>query len=62
MSDVIYVAALIAFFVICALYVHFCDSIIGQGDLPSSGRDGDPDAEEATAITALGTSQKEVTV
>ena len=29
MSDVIFIAATIVFFVLCALYVHWCDRIIG---------------------------------
>ncbi|HEY0519078.1 MAG TPA: hypothetical protein VGC84_06260 [Ilumatobacteraceae bacterium] len=32
MSDLIFVAATIAFFAICALYVRWCDSIIGVDD------------------------------
>ena len=32
MSDVIFIAATIVFFAICALYVHWCDKIIGPDD------------------------------
>ena len=37
MSDVIFIVATIVFFAICALYVHWCDTIIGPDDfrLPS---------------------------
>lgn len=37
MSDVIFIAATIVFFAICALYVHWCDKIIGPDDFPASG-------------------------
>ena len=32
MSDVIFISALIAFFVLCALYVNLCDHMIGTDD------------------------------
>lgn len=37
MSDVIFIAATIVFFAICALYVHWCDKIIGPDDFPATG-------------------------
>ena len=37
MSDVIFIAATIFFFAICALYVRWCDKIIGPDDFPASG-------------------------
>ena len=43
MSDVIFIAATIAFFAICALYVHWCDEIIGPDDFRSTS-----DATSAT--------------
>ena len=36
MSDVIFVAATIVFFAVCALYVHWCDKIIGPDDFRST--------------------------
>jgi len=41
MSDVIFVAATIVFFAICALYVHWCDKIIGPDDFRSTSEAGD---------------------
>jgi hypothetical protein len=32
MSDFIFIAATFVFFAICALYVHWCDKIIGPDD------------------------------
>jgi hypothetical protein len=32
MSDVIFIAVMIAFFVLCALYVNVCDRLIGPDD------------------------------
>ncbi len=40
MSDVIFIAATIAFFAISALYVHWCDKIIGPDDFRAA-----PEAE-----------------
>ncbi len=40
MSDVIFVAATIVFFAICALYVHWCDKIIGPDDFRSTAETG----------------------
>ena len=39
MSDVIFIAATIVFFAICAVYVHWCDTIIGSDDLSPAGDD-----------------------
>ena len=38
MSDVIFVAATIVFFAICALYIHWCDKIIGPDDFRSTSQ------------------------
>jgi len=43
MSDVILVAATIAFFAICVLYIHWCDKIIGPDDFRASA-DGTTEA------------------
>ena len=45
MSDVIFVAATIVFFAICALYVHWCDKIIGPDDFRSTS-EADPAATD----------------
>ncbi len=36
MSDFIFIAATFVFFAICALYVHWCDKIIGADDFPAA--------------------------
>ena len=36
MSDFIFIAATFVFFAICALYVHWCDKIIGPDDFPTA--------------------------
>lgn len=42
MSDVIFIAVLIAFFVLCTLYVQLCDRMIGPDDpaMAGTGTDG----------------------
>ncbi len=42
MSDVIFVAATIVFFSICALYIHWCDKIIGPDDFRSTTETDEP--------------------
>jgi hypothetical protein len=34
MSDFIFLGATIVFFATCALYIHWCDKIIGPDDFP----------------------------
>jgi hypothetical protein len=48
MSDVIFIAATIVFFAICALYVHWCDKIIGPDDFAPT----DDVAGTSTEVTA----------
>ena len=58
MSDVIFVAATLVFFDICALYVQWCDKIIGPDDFKSSSEAtvDAPDEEATGAVaTAVGT-------
>jgi hypothetical protein len=54
MSDVIYVAVVIAFFVLCTLVIHVCDRMIGPDDLAEVGRgtDSAPDGEPAALVAA----------
>jgi hypothetical protein len=54
-SDVIYIAVMIVFFVLCALYVHLCDRMIGSDELTLAGKDGESaaDDESATLITTF---------
>jgi hypothetical protein len=39
MSDFIFIAATVVFFAICALYVKWCDKIIGPDDFKSEASD-----------------------
>ena len=38
MSDVVFIAVALGFFAICALYVHWCDSIIDAGSIDRDDR------------------------
>jgi hypothetical protein len=52
MSDVIFVAATIVFFAICALYVHWCDKIIGPDDFRSTSEADTTTADDDVRIVA----------
>jgi hypothetical protein len=55
MSDVIFIAATLAFFAICALYVHWCDQIIGPDSFPAAGdAPGEPLEGAAPVLAATG--------
>ncbi len=59
MSDVIFIAVMIVFFLLCTLYVHLCDRMIGPDELAMTGQgaDSSPDGESATlAAASAGTS------
>ncbi len=47
MADVVFVAIALAFFAICALYVRWCDVIIGPDEVSSTRADDEPDALQA---------------
>jgi hypothetical protein len=47
MSDVIFIAVMIAFFVLCALYVNVCDRLIGTDD-----QSIEPATDSETAVVA----------
>jgi hypothetical protein len=53
-SDVIFIAVLLAFFVLCTLYVQLCDRMIGSDELAmaTKGDDSAVDGESPTLITA----------
>jgi UDP-N-acetylmuramyl pentapeptide phosphotransferase/UDP-N-acetylglucosamine-1-phosphate transferase len=51
MSDFIFIAATLVFFAICALYVHWCDKIIGPDDFPMAAEVETP-AEGGLAVLA----------
>jgi hypothetical protein len=50
MSDFIFIAATIVFFAVCALYVRWCDAIIGPDDFPAPRDDGDVALGESNAV------------
>ncbi len=49
MADSIYIAIALAFFALCALYVRWCDRIIGP-DVFEADRPDDIDAVPAAAV------------
>lgn len=49
MSDVIFIAVMIAFFVLCALYVSVCDRMIGPDELTTIGQGTDAIPENGSA-------------
>jgi hypothetical protein len=59
MSDVIFIALMIVFFILCTLYVQLCDRMIGPEELAMVGRDIDsatdsaPDSESPTFTAAM---------
>ena len=58
MSDVIFIAVMIVFFLLCALYVHVCDRMIGPDELAiagGQGADASPDGESAESTTSTPT-------
>ena len=48
MSDFIFIGATLVFFAICALYVQWCDKIIGPDDLKSDVGDAAASPAEVT--------------
>ena len=55
MSDVIFIAVMIAFFVLCALYVSLCDRMIGSDEVAMAANrepDSSPDDEPALSATS----------
>ena len=53
MSDVIFIAATIVFFAICALYVHWCDKVIGPDDFHSARDENNEALDDAGAPVLL---------
>jgi hypothetical protein len=56
MSDVIFIAATIVFFAVCALYVHWCDKIIGPDDFPATGDAAQGALDAAAPVLVAGVS------
>ena len=46
MADVIFIAITIAFFVLCVLYVNWCDRIIGPDEFGPAAANSDAGADE----------------
>ena len=61
MSDVIFIAVIVAFFALCALYVQWCDRIVGAGDtvLPGSADDL-ADGDTPTLVASVASTTHEV--
>jgi hypothetical protein len=60
MSDVVFIAVMIVFFVLCTLYVQLCDRMIGSDELALAAKGADPelDTETPTLISSsAGTSE-----
>lgn len=55
MSDVIFIAVLLAFFLVCTLYVQLCDRMIGSDELAmaAKGDDSSVDGESPTLLAAV---------
>ncbi len=55
MSDVIFIAVMLAFFVLCALYVQLCDRMIGpdESTLAVRGGETDADGEPVSLVTTM---------
>jgi hypothetical protein len=54
-SDVIYIAVMIAFFVLCTLYVQLCDRMIGPDDPAMAGTGTDAAAADLDVDNRRGT-------
>jgi hypothetical protein len=52
MSDVIFIAVMIVFFLLCTLYVHVCDRMIGPDDLALTGQGTDSAIDSGSATMA----------
>lgn len=63
MSDVIFIAVMIGFFVLCTLYVQLCDHMIGSDELAmaAKGSDSADDGESPTLVAAFAGTNDEVT-
>ena len=63
MADLVFVAALCAFFALCVIYVQWCDRIIGPDNFKSDTPTESIEAAGATNSTTVGSTDKtEVTV
>jgi hypothetical protein len=56
MSDVIFIAVLIVFFVLCTLYVHLCDRLMGSDELAMAGQGAErTPGSDAVSLTTSST-------
>ncbi len=63
MSDAIFILATVVFFAICALYVHWCDKIIGPDEFAAADGELDETPDEATPmlLSAVSGTSRDVT-
>ena len=62
MSDVIFIAVIVAFFALCALYVQWCDRIVGTSDPATPGAADDlADGDTPTLVASVAGTSSEVT-
>ena len=47
MADVVFIVIMVAFFALAALFVAFCERIIGSGAVYERGQDEPPQVREA---------------
>lgn len=60
MADLVFVAATLAFFALCVLYVNWCDRIIGGDNFtPEQSREN---SSEATTVSSTNQEKTEVSV
>lgn len=50
MSDLIFIAVLVGFFVLCALYVQLCDHLIGPDDPALAGAATDSASDDGVDL------------
>ena len=54
MPDVIFLAVIVGFFAVCAVYIHACDWIIGPDDEFELDDEGAGDAQQTEPAEAAG--------
>ena len=53
MGDVVFIAVMIVFFLLCTLYVQLCDRLIGPDELTSAGQ-ADADPANVSGVATVG--------
>ena len=62
MADLVFVAALCAFFALCVIYVQWCDRIVGPDNFKPDRSAETADADATSSPTVGSTESTEVTV